>query len=56
MHGFYLDVKDKTLSFDIVIDFEAKDREKIYQDIYNAIQKEFEGYKIVITLDIDVSD
>ena len=56
MNGFYLDIKDKTLSFDIIIDFKAKDREKIYQDIYDAAQKEFKDYKITITLDVDVSD
>ena len=56
MHGFYLDIKDKTLSFDIIIDFKAKDREKIYQDIYDAAQKEFKDYKITITLDVDVRD
>lgn len=56
MHGFYLDIEDKTLSFDIIIDFKAKDREKIYQDIYDAVQKEFKDYKIAITLDIDASD
>ena len=56
MHGFYLDTIDKILSFDIIIDFEAKDREKIYQDIYDAIQKEFNSYKITITLDVDASD
>ena len=56
MHGFYLDNTDKTLSFDIIIDFNAKDREKIYQDIYDVVQKEFKGYKIAITLDVDMSD
>lgn len=56
MHGFYLDVKDKMLSFDIIIDFKAKNRETIYQNIYDVIQKEFNGYKIVIALDVDVSD
>ncbi|MBR0465826.1 cation transporter [Candidatus Saccharibacteria bacterium] len=56
MHGFFLDTKDKTLSFDIIIDFKAKNREKNYQDIYDAVQKEFKGYKITITLDVDASD
>ena len=56
MHGFYLDTKDKTLSFDIIIDFKAEDHEKIYQDIYDTVQKEFKDYKIAITLDVDVSD
>ena len=56
MHGFYFDIQDKTLSFDIIIDFKAKDREKIYQDIYDVVQKEFKDYKITITLDVDMSD
>lgn len=56
MHGFYLDAKDKILSFDIIIDFKAEDCGKIYQDIYDAVQKEFQGYKITIILDVDASD
>lgn len=56
MHGFYLDADEKTISFDIIIDFKAEDRGKIYQDIYDKVQKEFKDYAITITLDIDTSD
>lgn len=56
MHGFYYDREEKTISFDIIIDFKAKNREEIYRDIYNQVQKEFKGYKIAITLDVDTSD
>lgn len=56
MHGFYLDINDKTLSFDIIIDFKAKNREKIYQEVYDSVQEKFKNYKITITLDIDSSD
>ena len=56
MHGFYLDVEDKMISFDIIIDFKAKEREKIYQEIYDKVQKEFEGHTVSITLDVDMSD
>lgn len=56
MHGFYLDVEEKTLSFDIIIDFKADDREAIYQDIYDKVQSTFKEYKINITLDVDISD
>ena len=56
MHGFYLDTKDKFLSFDIIMDFKAKDREKIYRHIYDEIRKEFNDHKINITLDFDISD
>ncbi len=56
MHGFYFDEKDKTISFDIIIDFKIKDREEIYKKIYEEIQNMYKDYKIDITLDIDVSD
>ena len=40
----------------IIIDFKAKNREKIYQEIYDSVQEKFKNYKITITLDIDSSD
>ena len=56
MHGFYLDEQDKTISFDIIIDFNIKDREEVYKLIYDEIQEKYKDYKINITLDVDVSD
>lgn len=56
MHGFYFDETEKTISFDIIIDFKIKNREDIYKQIYDEIQNKYKGYKINITLDIDVSD
>lgn len=56
MHGFYLDNEDKILSFDIIIDFKAKNREQIYKEIYDKIQAKFQEHKITITLDVDTSD
>lgn len=56
MHGFYLDEEDKTISFDVIIDFKIKNREELYREIYDKVQNEYKNYKIDITLDIDVSD
>ena len=56
MHGFYFDEKEKIISFDIIIDFKVKEREEVYKEIYNAIQKKYKGYDIDISLDIDFSD
>ncbi|MBR2839892.1 cation transporter [Candidatus Saccharibacteria bacterium] len=56
MHGFYLDEEEKTLSFDIIIGFKVEEREEIYREIYDEIRKEFKGYKVSITLDVDASD
>ena len=56
MHGFYLDEEDKSISFDIIIDFKIKNREEVYKEIYEEIQNKYKDYNINITLDIDVSD
>ena len=56
MHGFYLDEEEKSISFDIIIDFKVKNREELYKNIFEEVQNKFNKYKIDITLDIDVSD
>ena len=56
MHGFYFDVEDKSINFDIIIDFKIKNREEVYKEIYEKIQNKYKDYKINITLDIDMSD
>ena len=56
MHGFYLDEKEKTISFDIIIDFNIKEREELYKHIYDEIQEKYNDYKLNITLDVDISD
>ena len=56
MHGFYFDVKDKTISFDIIIDFAIENREEIYNAIYEEVKNKYKEYKVSITLDVDISD
>jgi len=56
MHGFYLDEEDKSISFDIIIDFKIKNREEVYKEIYEEVQNKYKNYKIDIHLDIDISD
>lgn len=56
MHGFYLDEQDKTISFDIIIDFSIKDREEVYKSIFDELQEKYKEYKLNITLDVDISD
>ena len=56
MHGFYVDEIEKEISFDIIMDFNIKDKENVYAQIFDKVQEKYKNYKINITLDVDVSD
>ena len=56
MHGFYIDEIEKSISFDIIIDFKVENREEVYKDIYDKVNKKYQDYHINITLDVDISD
>lgn len=56
MHGFYLNKSDKTITFDVVIDFAVKDRGKLCKQIYYEIQSKYPDYTTHITLDVDAND
>lgn len=56
IHGFNLDEEKNTVIFDLVIDFDASDRHKVYEDVCRKVMEENPGYKFKITLDADISD
>lgn len=56
MHGFYMDKEKKLMKFDIIISFEAKDREAQCEEIKQKVLQEFPGYSVQINLDSDASD
>ena len=56
MHGFYLDQAEKTLRFDIVVSFDAKDRKTVYREVCESVQKEYPDYKLQVAMDTDFSE
>ena len=56
MHGFYIDEIDKSISFDIIIDFKIKNMDELYRKIYDDVKAKYNSYNISITLDVDISD
>ncbi len=54
MHGFYVDESQKTVSFDLVIGYECKNREQLKAKISQLMRKAFPGYKFLITIDPDL--
>ena len=56
MHGFYLDEETVSITFDIIIDFKAENKENIIQEIKDEIKRKYKEYSLNITVDLDISD
>ena len=56
MHGFYL-LKDKrTMRFDIVVSFDARDRRAVYQSVVDDVRKAYPGYALQVAMDTDFAE
>ena len=56
IHGFYADIRDRHMSFDIIIDFAAPDRHAVYDEIVAQIRERWPDYIVQVSLDLDISD
>ena len=56
MHGFYLVKDQKSMRFDIVISFDAKDRRAVYNEVVADVQKAFPDYTLQVAMDTDFAE
>ena len=56
IHGFYCDLKEKTIRFDAVVDFKAPDRNAVWQQVCAAVLEAYPDYKLTVALDADTAD
>ena len=56
IHGFYLVKEQKSMRFDIVVSFDAKDRRAVYDEVVADVQKAFPGYTLQVTMDTDYAE
>ena len=56
MHGFYFNKTEKTIRFDIVISFNAKDRGQVYEEILKEVQEAYPDYALQVAMDTDFSE
>ena len=56
LHGFYLIKEPKTLRFDIVISFDARDRRAVFEEVLADVRKAFPDYAIQAAMDTDFSE
>lgn len=55
LHGFYIEVETKEITFDVVMSFDIKPHEGI-KVIYDELKEAYPEYNIQIRPDVDVSD
>ena len=55
IHGFYIDIPQKTLQFDVVLSFDVEHKEAL-ETLTRELQAAYPAYHIQITLDVDVAD
>lgn len=55
VHGFYVD-KQNNVFFDLIIDFNAEDKEKIKDDIVAKLKEKYPDYNYNVILDLDITD
>lgn len=56
MHGFYVDEEYKTISFDLIFNFDEKNPEQRAEEIKQKLEKKYSEYTFSIILDADISD
>ncbi len=54
VHGFNADLKEKTMRFDIILDFGVKDRDSLFLEIVEEIHEAYPEYQLRPTLDLDI--
>lgn len=56
MHGFYCDIPNRTLRFDVIVDFAAPDRQAVYAQVLDKVKEKYPDYDLRVNLDTDISD
>lgn len=54
-HGFYLDEEQKRIQFDIIVSFDAPDRNAVYDEVVRRVREAYPEYELYCTLDTDFS-
>lgn len=55
VHGFYVDKKDNVY-FDLIMDFEEKNREQIKEEIIQKLKNKYPKYNFNVIIDSDITD
>ena len=55
VHGFYVDEEAKSIRFDLVVSFDAADREEVVGKVRDILKRRYPDYTFQVALDSDIS-
>lgn len=56
LHGFYIDFVDKTMSFEVVLEFGGRSRESLRDELKRKVLAAFPEYDIAIAVEYDFTE
>lgn len=56
VHGFYVDEEAKSIRFDLVVSFDAPDREEVINKVRGILKRRYPDYTFQVALDSDISN
>ncbi|MBR3721707.1 MAG: cation transporter [Selenomonadaceae bacterium] len=56
IHGFYLIKETNTIRFDLVISFDAENRNTVFKEAVEAVKREFPNYELQTVMDTDFAE
>ena len=56
LHGFYVDKSKNNVYFDLILDYEEKDKEQIKNKIIQELKLKYKDYNFNVILDSDITD
>lgn len=56
VHGFYVDTRNNNVYFDLIIDFDEPNKQKIMDEIIKKMKEKYPDYYFNVILDLDITD
>ncbi len=54
IHGFFADMENKAISFDIILNYSLDNREELFDKIHKKLTEKYPDYVLNVTMDIDI--
>ena len=56
VHGVFIDFEDRRITFDMVVGFDAPDRQAVHRHVWREIAARYPDFDVFVTLDSDTAD